>query len=68
MCWVIGKKKEYERRNDSEAFIEKCSYVVEKHGKMIIIVSLISIVFSITGTSKLFVENSFINYFKEKNP
>ena len=62
---VIGKKKEYERRNDSEAFIEKCSYVVEKHGKMIIIVSLTSIVFSITGTSKLFVENSFINYFKE---
>ena len=61
---IIGRTKEYERRNDSEAFIEKCSYVVENHGKMIIIISLISIVFSISGTLKLFVENSFINYFK----
>ena len=61
---VIGKKEEHEKRNENESFIEKCSYVVENHGKMIIIVSLLSIVFSISGSLKLFVENSFINYFK----
>ena len=61
---VIGKKDEHEKKSNTESFIEKCSYIVENNGKTIITISVIAVIFSITGTSKLFVENSFINYFK----
>lgn len=40
------------------------SYVVQKHYMYIFVVSLIIILFSISGATKLIVENSFINYFK----
>ena len=42
-----------------------CYDLVVKHGKAIIILSLLTVVFSISGSSKLIVENSFINYFKK---
>jgi hypothetical protein len=61
---IIGREDEHEKKNEAETFIEKCSYLVENNGKTIIVVSIICVVFSITGSSKLFVENSFINYFK----
>ena len=61
---IIGKKDEFKKTSGKKSFIEKCSYLVENHGKAIVIISLLSIIFSISGTSKLFVENSFINYFK----
>ncbi len=38
--------------------------VTERYGKSIIAVSLVVIVFTLSGASKLMVENSFINYFK----
>lgn len=41
------------------------SYLVEKKGLSIILGSIIVVIFSLTGASKLIVENSFINYFKE---
>lgn len=41
------------------------SYIVEKKSKYIFIGTALIIVFSLTGTSKLKVENSFINYFKK---
>lgn len=41
------------------------SKLVEKRGFAIIIASILIVVFSLTGASKLIVENSFINYFKE---
>jgi predicted RND superfamily exporter protein len=62
---LIEKKDEHEKENTRFSFIQKCSEVVEHHGKAIIIVSLITIIFSVTGASKLIVENSFINYFKK---
>lgn len=40
-------------------------YLVEFHGNKILLGSVIVVLFSITGASKLIVENSFINYFKE---
>ncbi|RXJ78483.1 hypothetical protein CRV03_00185 [Arcobacter sp. F155] len=40
-------------------------YLVEFHGKKIIFTSIVVVVFALTGASKLIVENSFINYFKE---
>ncbi len=41
------------------------SYLVEKRGLFIIIASILIVIFSLTGVSKLIVENSFINYFKK---
>ena len=41
------------------------SRIVLKDKKIIFIITLLTIVFSISGASKLIVENSFINYFKK---
>lgn len=38
---------------------------VEKYGKGIIVGSILIVIFSLSGASKLIVENSFINYFKQ---
>jgi len=38
--------------------------ITERYGKLVIAISLVIVVFSVTGASKLMVENSFINYFK----
>ena len=45
--------------------ISTASYLVEKKGLAIIIGSVFVVVFSLTGASKLIVENSFISYFKK---
>ncbi|RXK13899.1 hypothetical protein CP965_00170 [Halarcobacter mediterraneus] len=45
--------------------ISYCKKAVEKKGSMIILIAAILMFFSLTGASKLLVENSFINYFKE---
>ena len=62
---LMEKKDEHEKENTRFSFIKKCSSVVEHNGKAIIIVSILTIIFSVTGASKLIVENSFINYFKK---
>ncbi|MDD3055324.1 MAG: MMPL family transporter [Aliarcobacter sp.] len=61
---IIGKKDEFVKENTNFSFTQKCSYIVENYGKTIIVATILSIIFSITGSSRLFVENSFINYFK----
>lgn len=61
---IMGKKDELEKKNLKVSFVERCSYIVENYGKTIIVVSILCVIFSITGSSRLFVENSFINYFK----
>ncbi|MGB5964582.1 MAG: MMPL family transporter [Sulfurimonadaceae bacterium] len=38
--------------------------ITERYGKLIIAISLAIVLFSLSGASKLMVENSFINYFK----
>ena len=38
--------------------------ITERYGNLILVMSLAIIVFSLSGASKLMVENSFINYFK----
>ncbi|MEN8147168.1 MAG: MMPL family transporter [Campylobacterota bacterium] len=38
--------------------------VTERYGNLVIALSLVIVVFSVSGASKLMVENSFINYFK----
>ncbi|RBQ29182.1 efflux RND transporter permease subunit [Aliarcobacter vitoriensis] len=62
---LIGKKDEFDKSDRKFSFINKCSKIVENNGKAIIVVSIITVVFSIVGASKLFIENSFINYFKK---
>ncbi|QFR50339.1 MMPL family transporter [Sulfurimonas lithotrophica] len=46
------------------AITQLLSNIVQKHYKAIFILSFLTILFSISGASKLVVENSFINYFK----
>jgi len=62
---LIGKKNEFDKSNRKFSFINKCSKIVENNGKAIIVISAITVIFSLIGASKLFVENSFINYFKK---
>ena len=61
---LMNKKDEHEQKNKRFSFIAKSSYIVEYHSKAIIITTILVIVFSTTGALKLFVENSFISYFK----
>lgn len=61
---IIGKKEEYIKTSNNSSFTQKCSFIVENYGKSIILLTILVAIFSISGSSKLFVENSFINYFK----
>lgn len=47
------------------AIIQKTALWVEKRGVLILLIAFFTVVFSLTGASKLIVENSFINYFKK---
>ena len=64
---MLPKKDEHEKRKAKSSFslITLCASLVEKRGITIIIGSLVVILFSTIGASKLVVENSFINYFKQ---
>ena len=41
------------------------AHLTESHGSLIIVVSLIALIVSIIGISRLTVENAFVNYFKK---
>ena len=63
---MINKKDEHQKeKNSNFSLISKSSYLVENRGKAILIASFIILIFSLSGASKLIVENSFINYFKQ---
>jgi len=47
------------------SIIKASSNLVQKKGPLIIILSTVIVIFSLTGSAKLIVENSFINYFKK---
>jgi predicted RND superfamily exporter protein len=47
------------------SFTKLSSDIIVHHQKSIFIVTLIAILFALTGSTKLIVENSFINYFKK---
>jgi len=59
----IKAKKRSEKKPFS--FTRLCSTIVKKDKNSIFIVTAITIIFSISGSSMLIVENSFINYFKQ---
>jgi len=62
---LMKKKDEHEQKNKKFSFIANSSNIVEHQGKTIIIVTILIIIFSVTGALKLLVENSFISYFKQ---
>jgi len=51
--------------NSEKPFTSKVANIAYNYKKSILAVTLLIIIFSITGASKLQVENSFINYFKK---
>lgn len=51
--------------SDANPFTSKVAQVAYSYKKTILAVALLLVVFSITGVSKLRVENSFIDYFKK---
>ena len=63
---MLLKKTAPKRKKKSSFDIPTISSnIILHHKKAILAVTLLSILFSITGASKLIVENSFINYFKQ---
>ncbi|MGP2655431.1 efflux RND transporter permease subunit [Malaciobacter sp. WC5094] len=58
-------EKNTKLKQDTFALIPTCIKTVEKRGSFIIVSSILLVIFSLTGASKLIVENSFINYFKK---
>ena len=64
---MLPKRNEYIKQGKHSKFslIPLCISIVEKKGIAIILGSILLVIFSIIGASKLIVENSFINYFKQ---
>ncbi len=63
---ILMKKVKVKKKNNKKStYMSFTSNIVEKNGPSIIIISILVLAFSITGATKLEVENSFINYFKK---
>jgi len=63
---LLSKGTLYPIRKSSFSLISFLARVTETHGSTVLIISLIAFIISAFGISRLTVENSFINYFKEK--
>jgi len=61
----LGKSKEDRFSKADIPFTSKVANIVFDYNKTILFVTIIVVVFSITGAMKLKVENSFIDYFKK---
>lgn len=64
---MLKRKKEFIKKESKSKFsiITSSSNLVQNNGLAIILGSILLVIFSLTGASKLIVENSFINYFKK---
>lgn len=64
---LLKKVDEHQRKTNQNKFsiITSSANLVQNNGLVIIIGSFLLVIFSLTGASKLIVENSFINYFKK---
>jgi predicted RND superfamily exporter protein len=62
---LMKRKDEHDNKTSNFSLIDKCIKIVENSKRAIIIASIVVVAFSLTGASKLIVENSFINYFKK---
>jgi predicted RND superfamily exporter protein len=59
------KSEVSESKNSDIPFTSKVGHIAYNHQKTILTISVLAVIFSITGAYKLKVENSFIDYFKE---
>lgn len=66
MLMFLGKKRPVLTFDKFDKLTLMLASIVKTHPKTIYFVSFCIIVFSIVGTTQLMVENSFINYFKDK--
>lgn len=62
---LMKKKDEHVKKVSNFSLIKNCTFLVERKSKYILLGSILIVIFSLTGTTKLIVENSFINYFKK---
>ncbi|MBS9782913.1 MAG: RND family transporter [Arcobacter sp.] len=64
---LLNKKEEVirEKKKSNFSLMDRCINIVENKTYYILIGSILVVIFSISGASKLIVENSFINYFKK---
>ncbi len=61
----VDKSKSKPYKLDRKPFSLKVGYIAYNYKKTIIVSALFVMIFSLTGASKLRVENSFIDYFKQ---
>lgn len=62
---LFDKKEAHKVVKNGPPFTSKIAYVVHNYRKTILAMTAVIVLFSISGASKLRVENSFIDYFKE---
>ena len=62
---LLHKKKLPKNTRKKINFTKHLAHYAQNHQKLIILTTLLCIAFTITGAKKLFVENSFIDYFKQ---
>ena len=62
---ILGRIKLHKKKNKQFILISLCTNLVLKKNNKIFIFSILLVLFSLTGASRLIVENSFINYFKK---
>ena len=64
---LLLKKKETSSDIESQSyFIGSLAYLAKYHGNKILFITGLLVIITVIGITKLKVENSFINYFKEK--
>lgn len=62
---LVGKKQFKEALNDNTSFMKSVAKYANTHKKIILTLSLMAVLSTLYGVSKLRVENSFIDYFKK---
>ena len=65
LLMLLKKTPAPKKKQNTFSLAKLSSHIVNHDRKMIFVITLFSIVFSLTGASQLIVENSFINYFKK---
>ena len=63
---LLKKKDEIFNNENRPHFTSFLAYLSKNHGNKILLISSLLVIVTIVGITKLKVENSFINYFKEK--
>ena len=65
LLMLLEKSPSRSQKQHNFSLARLSSNIVLNNGKIIFFITFLSIVFTITGASRLIVENSFINYFKK---